>query len=64
MREEDEVRERPAEDSDHGTPGIHRDDVDESLIRWMLSLSPRDRLEFLQAHLDALEVTKTAIRRL
>ncbi len=29
------------------------DGVDVSLIRWMLSLTPRERLEVLQAHVRA-----------
>jgi hypothetical protein len=34
--------------------------VDLTLIRWMLSLTPAERLEFLQRHVDAI----IAIRRL
>ena len=30
------------------------DGVDLSLIRWMLSLTPEDRLEFLQRHVSAI----------
>jgi hypothetical protein len=31
------------------------DDGERSLIRWMLSLTPAQRLEVLQRHVDALE---------
>ena len=31
------------------------DGIDTSLIRWMLSLTPRERLEFLQRHVEAVE---------
>jgi hypothetical protein len=36
------------------------DGVDLSLIRWMLSLTPAERLEFLQKHVNAVQ----AIRKL
>ncbi len=35
------------------------DGVDVSLIRWMLSLSPAERLQVLQSHVDAV----TRLRR-
>lgn len=31
-----------------------RDDEDRSLIRWMLSLTPSERLDFLQEHVNAV----------
>jgi hypothetical protein len=31
------------------------DGVDLSLIRWMLSLTPAERLQVLQRHVDAIE---------
>jgi hypothetical protein len=40
---EDAVRESPGEDG-----------VDVTLIRWTLSLTPRERLELLQANAEAL----------
>lgn len=36
------------------------DGVDLSLIRWMLSLTPLERLQFLQRHVNAI----LAVRRL
>lgn len=35
-------------------PEYSEDGVDMSLIRWMLSLTPRERLETLQNHLNAV----------
>ena len=34
------------------------DGVDLTLIRWMLSLTPTQRLEVLQAHIDAIRRLK------
>ena len=34
------------------------DGVDVSLIRWMLSMTPRERLEFLQRHVTAVEALR------
>jgi hypothetical protein len=42
-------------------PATHADGIDVSLIRWMLSLTPRERLEFLQRHIAAVEALR--IRR-
>jgi hypothetical protein len=42
----------PASD---GSPRTHsRDGVDLTLIRWMLSLTPRQRLETLQANVESI----------
>ena len=35
------------------------EDGERSLIRWMLSLSPAQRLEVLQRHVDAVESLRT-----
>lgn len=37
-------------------PGVTygSDGVDLTLIRWMLSLTPRERVEILQQHMDSL----------
>ena len=35
-----------------------QDGVDLSLIRWMLSLTPAERLEFLQQRIDAIEAIR------
>ncbi|MCC6409045.1 MAG: hypothetical protein IT453_17930 [Planctomycetes bacterium] len=37
------------------TPEYSPDGVDLTLIRWMLSLTPEQRLQFLQDHQNALE---------
>ena len=34
------------------------DGVDVSLIRWMLSLTPAERLDVLQGHVDAVEALR------
>jgi hypothetical protein len=36
------------------------DGVDVTLIRWMLSLTPTQRLEVLQRHVDAVEAIRGA----
>jgi hypothetical protein len=39
-----------------GSEGIHRDDgVDLTLIRWMLSLTPAERLQVLQQAVRSLQ---------
>ncbi len=43
--------ERPA-------PSVDDDGVDVTLIRWMLSLTPRQRLQALQTHVRSLERLK------
>jgi hypothetical protein len=35
-------------------PAYSEDGVDLSLIRWMLSLTPAERLQLLQDHLEAI----------
>ncbi len=35
-------------------PVLSRDGVDLTLIRWMLSLTPLERLQVLQRHLEAI----------
>ena len=42
------------------SPEYGEDGVDVTLIRWMLSLTPAERLQVLQVHLDDI----LAIRRL
>jgi hypothetical protein len=34
------------------------DGTDLTLIRWMLSLTPTERLDVLQAHVDAIEAVR------
>ena len=36
------------------------DDVDLTLIRWMLSLSPEDRLKTLQKHIQSIQRLRDA----
>lgn len=38
-----------------GAPSISEDGVDLTLIRWMLSLSPAERLEVLQQFVTSVE---------
>jgi hypothetical protein len=38
---------------------LRQSPVDRTLIRWMLKLSPHERLQVLQAHIDMI----TALRR-
>ena len=35
-------------------PDYSEDGVDLTVIRWMLSLTPRERLEFLEARIDEI----------
>jgi hypothetical protein len=39
-------------------PEYSEDGVDLTLIRWMLSLTPAERLEFLQGHVNAIETVR------
>lgn len=48
-----EERPRPP-DSSHVTMPQAADDHDESLVRWFLSLTPAERLDFLNANLNAI----------
>lgn len=48
----DSTRSSPPPQSAHGMEPS--DGVDVTLIRWTLSLTPRERLEVLQANADAL----------
>lgn len=41
-------------------PGAEPDGVDPTLIRWMLALSPGERLDVLQKHVDAVEALSGA----
>jgi hypothetical protein len=43
----------PQRQTDFGADCAH-DGVDLSLIRWMLSLTPAERLQFLQGHGNAI----------
>jgi hypothetical protein len=40
-------------------PEYSEDGVDLSLIRWMLSLTPEERLQVLQRHVDAIQEMRT-----
>jgi hypothetical protein len=46
---------RPAKQA---PPARRPDGIDVSLIRWMLSLTPSERLEFLQRHVAAVEAIR------
>jgi hypothetical protein len=39
-------------------PEYSEDGVDLTVIRWMLSLSPAERLEVLQGHVNAIEAIR------
>jgi hypothetical protein len=39
-------------------PEYSEDGVDLSLIRWMLSLTPAERLEVLQQHVDSIHALR------
>ncbi len=41
-------------DPPHPQPDYSEDGVDLKLIRWMLSLTPAERLQFLQDHVNAI----------
>ncbi len=47
----------PAEDH----PDYSDDGVDLTLIRWMLSLTPTERLEVLQQHVNSVLKLRTAL---
>jgi hypothetical protein len=53
----DEKTPTPPADPDYGSDG-----VDLTLIRWMLSLTPRERLEVLQASAGSLERLREVAR--
>lgn len=42
------------------SPRPDEDGVDVTLLRWMLSLTPAERLEVLQQHVDAVEAIRGA----
>ncbi len=44
----------PEETPSEREPSVESDGVDRTLIRWMLSLTPGERLEVLQGHVDAV----------
>jgi hypothetical protein len=44
----------PPTQTDPAEPTYSPDGVDLTLIRWMLSLTPQERLSVLQAHIDAI----------
>ena len=48
----------PTELTGHPGRGAAEEDGDRSLIRWMLSLTPVERLEVLQRHVDAVETLR------
>jgi hypothetical protein len=40
------------------SPDYSEDGVDLSLVRWMLSLTPAERLQFLYDHIQAIEAIR------
>ncbi len=46
--------------SDLTEPAYSEDGVDLTLIRWMLSLTPTERLQVLQQHINAMEKLRNA----
>jgi len=44
----------PRDSADSNRPAYSEDGVDLTLIRWMLSLSPAERLATLQQYVDSL----------
>ena len=42
------------EPAGHPQPEYSEDGVDLTLIRWMLSLTPLERLQYLQRHVNAI----------
>jgi len=47
--------EQPADHSRREEPSHSPDGVDLTLIRWMLSLTPAERLEVLQQNIDSIQ---------
>lgn len=45
-----------------GPPDPDGDDADMSLIRWMLAMTPEERLETLQAHIRAIHELRDGLR--
>jgi hypothetical protein len=50
----------PTEESSPEEPGRDAGGVDLTLIRWMLSMSPAERLATLQSFIDAVERVREA----
>lgn len=46
-----------------GDAAYAEDGVDLTLVRWMLSLTPEERLRVLQEHNDAIESMREASKR-
>lgn len=44
------------------SPSLDNDGVDETLIHWMLSLTPAERLRALQRHVNAVNRLRAAMR--
>jgi hypothetical protein len=54
------ARQRSDRRGDAARPG---GDFDVTLIRWMLSLTPLQRLEVLQSHVESIQILRDAIRK-
>jgi hypothetical protein len=52
------VEPTPQSRPDATAPAVAPDGVDLTLIRWMLSLTPAERLRVLQGHQDAIEALR------
>ena len=46
---------KPRKEHAHDLPTHSEDGVDLTLIRWMLSLTPAERLRVLQTHVQSIE---------
>jgi hypothetical protein len=55
-----ERREGDEREAVHGTSTHGEDGVDLTLVRWMLSLTPEERLRVLQEHNDAIVAVSEA----
>ncbi|WP_437512688.1 hypothetical protein [Sorangium sp. So ce1099] len=49
-------------DPEEAPPVYNEDGVDLTLIRWMLSLTPADRVATLQAHIDFVTLARESRR--
>ncbi len=52
------LQEQPQDDFAAPAPDYSADGVDLSLVRWMLSLTPAERLRFLDEHIQAIEAIR------
>lgn len=53
----------PLEDLRFEEPAYSEDSVDLTLIRWMLSLTPAERPQVLQRHINSVNKLREAIKR-